>query len=106
MNTQFATGAVRAPLSGGRWHFQHGPIDLVLQTWGRADECGRAYEQAWARFESVLPELVSELPTLRQPVVPAKAGTHALADSAFRALTPRGGEIGPRLRGDDNDFGV
>jgi len=61
--------AVRARLpDGNRWHFQHGPIDLVLEAWGEADECARAYEQAWARFETVLPELVAELPLLRSPL--------------------------------------
>ena len=63
-----AAGAVRAPLPGGRWHFQHGPIDLVLQAWGDAGECARAYEQAWTRFATVLPELVAELPLLRSPL--------------------------------------
>jgi uncharacterized protein len=96
------TGAVRAPLAGGRWHFQHGPIDLVLQAWGGANECARAYEQAWARFVTVLPDLASELPTLRKPVVPAKAGTHVRADSVLRDHAPSGGEMGPRFRGDDN----
>jgi len=102
MSAFSSSGAVRAPLSGGRWHFQHGPIDLVLQAWGSTHECARAYEQAWMRFETVLPELVSELRILRNPVVPAQAGTHARADSVLRDWTPSGGEMGPRLRGDDN----
>src|SRR6185436_20530429 len=80
MNARSASGAARAPLPGGRWHFQQGPIDLVLQAWGRDAECARAYEQAWARFQSVLPELVAELSILKEPVVPAKAGTHVRAD--------------------------
>ena len=68
MTMRAPSGAVRAPLPGSRWHFQHGPIDLVLQAWGNAEECARAYEQAWTRFQTVLPELVSELPNLRNPV--------------------------------------
>ncbi len=64
------SGAARAPLQGQRWHFQHGPIDLVLRAWGDAGECASAYEQAWTRFATVLPELVHELPNLRSPVVP------------------------------------
>src|SRR5689334_24439586 len=106
MNARATSGAARAPLAGDRWHFQHGPIDLVLRAWGNADECARAYEQAWERFQTVLPELIAELPTLRKPVVPAQAGTHADADLIPRDSTPRCGEVGPRLRGDDNDFGV
>ncbi|MBL8662590.1 MAG: UPF0280 family protein [Candidatus Odyssella sp.] len=68
MTLSARSGAARAPLSGQRWHFQHGPIDLVLRAWGDAEECAAAYAQAWVRFETVLPELVSELPLLRQPV--------------------------------------
>ncbi len=71
MSARPPSGAVRAPLSGNRWHFQHGPIDLVLQAWGDAEECAHAYEQAWARFQTVLPELVLELRTLRKPVWPS-----------------------------------
>ena len=93
--------ATRALLPDGRrWHFQQGPIDLVIEAWGDAAECARAYEQAWARFETVLGELVSELPILRKPVVAATAGTH-LAKNAMRGVC---GTMGPRLRGDDKDL--
>jgi ApbE superfamily uncharacterized protein (UPF0280 family) len=95
------SGAARALLDGQRWHFQHGPIDLVLRAWGDAEECAAAYAQAWARFEAVLPELVSELRLLKKPVVPAQAGTHARANSVLPDLTPGAGEMDPRLRGDD-----
>jgi len=61
-------GAARARLADGRWHFQHGPIDLILEAWGAAEECAEAYEQAWARFATVLPELVAELPLLRKAI--------------------------------------
>ncbi len=60
--------ATRRPLSDGRWHFQHGPIDIVLQLVGDASACHDALQRTWLRFETVLPELVSELPLLRQPV--------------------------------------
>lgn len=83
-----ATGAVRAPLPGGRWHFQHGPIDLVLQAWGRPDECARAYEQAWARFQTVLPELVAELPALRKAVTPSCPLAGAVARRMWQACAP------------------
>jgi ApbE superfamily uncharacterized protein (UPF0280 family) len=55
-------------LSEGRWHFQHGPIDIVLQAVGEPKACQHAVESAWLRFQTVLTELVSELPLLRQPV--------------------------------------
>jgi len=60
--------AQRRSLSEGRWHFQHGPIDIVLQLQGKPDACATALEKAWHRFETLLPELVSELIFLRQPV--------------------------------------
>ena len=59
---------VRALLGDGRrWHFQHGPIDLVIEAFGAPDQVVAAYEAAWQRFKSILVELVSELPVLRAP---------------------------------------
>ncbi len=60
--------AQRVLLPGGHWHFQHGPIDLVIGVEGEADAVRAAHEAAWARFRNVLPELVAELRALRQPV--------------------------------------
>ena len=60
--------AQRAPLPNGRWHFQHGPIDLVIGAEGDRAAVAAAHAAAWARFETVLPELVAELRTLRSPV--------------------------------------
>ena len=60
--------AQRALLPGGRWHLQHGPIDLVIGAEGDANAVETAHEAAWARFQNVLPELVTELRALRQPV--------------------------------------
>lgn len=62
------TGARRSVLPGGRQHFQHGPIDLVLEARGAPDEVRAAYEQAWARFRPVLDALVAELALLRAPL--------------------------------------
>ncbi len=63
------TGPVGRLLADGRrLHLQHGPIDLIIEAWGSADEMTRAYGQAAKRFETVLDELVDELPALRQPV--------------------------------------
>ena len=58
--------AIRARLDDRRWHFQHGPIDLVVEAFG--DDAGAAIERGWHRFETVLEELVAELGTLRRPV--------------------------------------
>ena len=60
--------AQRAPLSNGRWHFQHGPIDLVIGAEGDANALAAAHAAAWQRFETVLTELVAELPLLRRPI--------------------------------------
>jgi ApbE superfamily uncharacterized protein (UPF0280 family) len=60
--------ATRQALSEDRWHFQHGPIDIVLQAVGESKACQYAVASAWQRFQTVLPELVSELHLLRQPV--------------------------------------
>lgn len=52
---------------GHRLHLNHGPIDLIVETFGEAGECRAAYKQAEARFETMLAELVEELVALRQP---------------------------------------
>lgn len=58
----------RTPLDVTRWHWQHGPIDLILDADGEPAALQAAYDACWARFVDVLPELVGELPLLRQPV--------------------------------------
>ncbi len=50
---------------GKRLHFQHGPIDLIIEASGTPDSVDLAYRAAWERFENVLAELVEELPRLR-----------------------------------------
>ena len=61
--------AQRARLSADRWHFQHGPIDIVIGAEGVAAAVDAAHEAAWLRFETVLDELVAELPALRLRVM-------------------------------------
>ena len=60
--------AQRKPMDAQRWHLQHGPIDLVISADGDAAALASAHAAAWQRFEQVLPELVQELPLLRQAV--------------------------------------
>jgi ApbE superfamily uncharacterized protein (UPF0280 family) len=55
-------------LPGNRLHVQHGPIDLVIEAWGEPDEVELAYEQAWRRFDDILPTLAAELSLLRAPL--------------------------------------
>jgi len=63
----------RAPLDANRWHFQHGPIDLVIGAEGDASAVAAAHRAAWRRFQRVLDELVAELPLLRLAVCAAGA---------------------------------
>ena len=62
---------------------QHGPIDVVVRAWGDSHEVERAQQQVKERFETILAELVAELPRLREPV----SGTYPLfAGSTARRM--------------------
>jgi ApbE superfamily uncharacterized protein (UPF0280 family) len=61
----------RIRLDEHRWHWQHGPIDLILGADGEPDALRAAYDACWERFSGVLQELVGELCALRQPVTAA-----------------------------------
>lgn len=50
---------------GRRLHLQDGPIDLIVEARGPADEVRAAYEAAARRFTGLLDELCAELPELR-----------------------------------------
>jgi hypothetical protein len=63
--------AVAARFGDGRLHLQHGPIDLIVEAFGAADEVERAYAQAIDRFGDILPTLVGELAALRRPLTEA-----------------------------------
>lgn len=76
-------GAARAKLASGRWHFQHGPIDLVIGADGDAAVVAAAHEDAWMRFEPLLGELVAELPRLKAPVA---AGRNPLRGGVARRM--------------------
>lgn len=81
--------AVSARLPDGRLHCQHGPIDLFIEAWGERIEVEHAYAQAAQRFDSILEELVAELPVLRAPMregTPAFAG--AVACRMHAAVAP------------------
>jgi uncharacterized protein len=53
-----------------RFHLQDGPIDLIVEAFGPAGEIEAAYRAASTRFVTILDELCSELPLLRQPCTP------------------------------------
>lgn len=57
---------VRFLPDGRRLHLHDGPIDIVLEAFGGADEIRAAHSAAAKRFVSVLDELCDELALLRQ----------------------------------------
>jgi uncharacterized protein len=73
---------------GRRRHFQHGPIDLVLEAFGGRLEVDAAHDQAWDRFQTVLEELVAELPALRTPLGEGPVVTGPVARAMVRACAP------------------
>jgi len=65
------TTATATWLDQERLHLQHGPIDLVLAASADCATTARqAYHRATQRFQSILEELVAELPVLRRPPAP------------------------------------
>jgi ApbE superfamily uncharacterized protein (UPF0280 family) len=71
---------------GNRLHLQHGPIDLIIEAFGHPEQVGQAYRQATARFETLLAELVQDLPLLRTRVseirqLPARAVARRMVES-------------------------
>ena len=81
-----AGGAQWAVLDTGTHHFQHGPIDLIVRVDGPWASAGNA-DAAWQRFGVILPELVAELPVLRQPV--PSSLTTASIDQRFASPVAR-----------------
>jgi ApbE superfamily uncharacterized protein (UPF0280 family) len=81
-------GPARARFPDGRWHFQHGPIDLIIGADGAQGALDSAIEHAWMRFQGVLFELVSELPTLRRPVEESSDLRSVVARRMFEACWP------------------
>lgn len=80
--------AQRHLLPGQRWHFQHGPIDIIIAADGEAATLQAAHNAAWVRFQSVLAELVAELPRLRQPVAGSSPLQGAIARQMWAACAP------------------
>ncbi len=85
--------AQRSLLPDGRWHFQHGPMDIVIDA-EASDAAGEraiieANAAAWRRFEFLLDELVGELPLLRQPVTAGECPVRgAVAQRMWQACAP------------------
>jgi ApbE superfamily uncharacterized protein (UPF0280 family) len=66
-----------------RMHLNHGPIDLIIETFGREHQRQIAHEAAVARFATILEELVAELADLRRPV---GASPRSFAGSTARRM--------------------
>jgi len=80
--------AQRQLLCGQRWHFQHGPIDIVIGADGEEPAVAAAHEAAWQRFTTILEELVAELPLLRQRVAGDCPMQGVVAQRMWRACKP------------------
>ncbi|MEJ8845095.1 UPF0280 family protein [Variovorax rhizosphaerae] len=80
--------AQRTALDGGRWHWNHGPIDIVAEAYGDAPAVAAAHEAAWERFGEVLGELVRELRLLRQAVGADCALQGPVARRMWKACAP------------------
>jgi uncharacterized protein len=80
--------ALRRLLGPARWHFQHGPMDVVLEAEGDAAAVAAAHEAAWLRFEPLLGELVAELPRLKAPVGERCALQGEVAQTMWQACAP------------------
>jgi ApbE superfamily uncharacterized protein (UPF0280 family) len=78
----------RTRLDASRWHWQHGPIDLILSADGEPAALQAAYDACWVRFADVLPELVAELKLLRQPVQKEAALKGRVARRMWSACHP------------------
>lgn len=87
------SGAVRQLLAGGRWHFQHGPIDCIVHAEGETGVAAQCIERAWRRFGSVLDELSVELPALRSDLSAVRvAVTGGIARRMVAACRPHAAE--------------
>jgi hypothetical protein len=75
-------------LDQNRVHFQHGPIDLVIEAQGDAHAVRAAYAWAEQRFDGLLESLVAELPLLKRPVQQAEVVAGAVAQRMVKACWP------------------
>ena len=81
MNTR---AQVRLLADGRRLHLHDGPIDLIIEAFGSKPQVQCAYAAAARRFATILDELSSELPSLRQAAGPD--GPHLTGIVARRML--------------------
>lgn len=74
---------------GRRLHLQDGPIDLIVEGFGRGDAVRAAYGAAAARFVTVLDELCTELAALRSAASPHRCALEGvIARRMHEAVAP------------------
>ena len=78
--------ATRHRLDRERWHFQHGPIDCIVSAAGDSHAVAAASERAWLRFQTILAELVAELPLLRSDLLASSPLPHPRGTVARRMV--------------------
>lgn len=71
-----------------RLHLSDGPINLVINAWGRPEAVEHAYGAAAKRFETILMELVEELPKLRMRVSDLSGFKGQVAKRMYTATEP------------------
>lgn len=80
---------IRLLPDGRRLHLHDGPIDIVLEAFGRMAEVEAAYRAAAKRFVTVLDELCEELTFLRQPAGPGSPSPRGtIAQRMLAAVLP------------------
>jgi uncharacterized protein len=83
------TPQIRFLADGRRLHLQDGPIDLIVQARGSAENLRAAYDAAARRFTGLLDELCGELPLLRQAADPTRCLLQgAVARRMHEAVAP------------------
>lgn len=81
-----------AILRDGRLHLQQGPIDLIVEALADQEQRTLAFATAQSRFQSLLTELVGELPELRRSVTDSGAALQGeIAQRMVRATAPHTG---------------
>jgi ApbE superfamily uncharacterized protein (UPF0280 family) len=86
-------GAVFARLATGRWHFQQGPIDLILDVDAPVATRDRCIALCREAFQDILPGLVAELPSLRRPASERLPLKGPVAARMGRACAPYADEV-------------
>ena len=82
------SGACCARIGADRWHFQHGPIDLIIHVDADAETQELSIAACWHEFQHILTALVDELPQLRRPAHRHTAVRGPVAARMVRACLP------------------